>query len=191
MRSYPDGPPPLPQRAIGGFEHLDDPGTGDAVIERRQPLCDTLDEIAELGFERLGLLDAWSPHVARAIAHKQLIEALAVAHLDALVVDLDLFVRLQIVPDQHLLLPPDQGRPDFDRGQPVDIDVRNHVTGEIDGDEGDVHETVQVRFAGRNYGFGLRLDEKIHDGQIMRGEVPEDADVVLEEPQVDPRGIVV
>ena len=46
-------------------------------------------------------------------------------------------------------------------------------------------------FAGRDDGFRFSLDEEVDDRQIVRRQIPDDADVVLEEPEVDPRGIVV
>ncbi len=38
---------------------------------------------------------------------------------------------------------------------------------------------------------GLASDQVIHDGEVVRGEVPDDVDIVLEEAEVDARGIVI
>src|SRR2546425_480761 len=154
-------------------------------------LRDTLDEMIELDLERLGLLDSGRPHVARAVAHQQFIEAVPVVHLDASVVHLDLFVGLHIVPDQHFLLAADQRRPDLDRGEPVDVDVCDRVAGEVNGDERDIDESVEVRLAGRADGLRLLADEEVHDRQIMRRQIPYDTHVVLEETEVDPCGVVI
>ena len=112
-------------------------------------------------------------------------------HGDALVVDLELFVGLEVVPDEHPLLAPDQRRSDLHRRQPVDVDVRDGVPREIDGDVGDVHETVQVGLAGRDDRFRLAVDQKIHDGKVVGGEIPHDAHIVLKQPEVDPCRVVV
>ena len=65
------------------------------------------------------------------------------------------------------------------------------VAREVDGEVRNVHEAIQVGLAGRDDGLGLRLDEKVHDRQIVRRQIPDHADVVLEEPQVDPCRVVV
>ena len=44
---------------------------------------------------------------------------------------------------------------------------------------------------GDDHTLRLLADEEIHDRQIVRCEVPDDADVVLEEPEVDPGGVVI
>src|SRR5438874_8050335 len=153
--------------------------------------CNAVDEITELDLERFSLLHAGGPHVARAIAHQQVVDTGPVLLLDALVVYLDLFVGLEIVPHQHLFLAADQRRADLDGREPVDVDVGDRVAREVDGEIRNVHEAIQVGLAGRDDGFGLRLDEKVHDRQIVRRQIPDHADVVLEESQVDPCRIVV
>ena len=50
---------------------------------------------------------------------------------------------------------------------------------------------VQVRFAGRHHRLGLRLDQIIHDREIVRRQVPDDIHVVLEQPEVHASGVVV
>ena len=69
--------------------------------------------------------------------------------------------------------------------------MRDGVTREVDGEERHVHEPVEVRLPGRDNRFRLLRDEKAHDREIVGCEVPHDAHVVLEEPQVDPRRVVV
>jgi hypothetical protein len=60
--------------------------------------------------------------------------------------------------------------------------VRNDLLGEIDGHEGHILVAVQVPLPGCNHGLGAGLDEIVHDGQVMRRQVPKNVDVVLEEP---------
>ena len=50
---------------------------------------------------------------------------------------------------------------------------------------------VQVCLAGGDDSLGFLVDEIVHDGQIMRREIPNHIDVVLEQAQIDPRGIVI
>ncbi len=45
--------------------------------------------------------------------------------------------------------------------------------------------------AGGDDRFGLLADDVVHDRQIVRREVPHDADVVLEEPEIDARRVEV
>ena len=122
---------------------------------------------------------------------EQVVDALDFGDGDTLVVDLDLFVGLEVIPHQHLVAAADQRVPHLDRRQPVDVEMRDHVAGEIDGDERHVGEVVQVAAAGRDHRIRFLDDQVIHDRQVVRGQVPQDADVVLKQPEVDARGIVV
>ena len=90
-------------------------------------LENAVDEISELELQRLGGVHFGRPHIARPIADQQIVDALAVGDLDALVVHLDLLVGLEVVPDEHLVAAANQRRPDLDRRQPVDVDVRGDV----------------------------------------------------------------
>src|SRR5689334_10916659 len=58
----------LAERLLGGFEEPDDPQTGHAVVHRRAVVDDAVDEVIELGLERLGLLHLRRPHVAGPVA---------------------------------------------------------------------------------------------------------------------------
>src|SRR5207249_8098668 len=69
--------------------------------------------------------------------------------------------------------------------------MRDRVAWKIDGDKCNVRMTVEMGFAGRAHGVRLLLNEKVHDGEIVGRQIPDDADVVLKEPEVNPRGIVV
>ena len=46
-------------------------------------------------------------------------------------------------------------------------------------------------FAGCHDRFRLAFDDMVHDGQVVRRKIPNDADVVLEQPQIDAQRIVV
>src|SRR5438309_1599577 len=105
--------------------------------------------------------------------------------------NLDFFVRLQVIPHQHLLFAANQRGADLDRRQPVHIDVGNNLVRKIEGHESHVFETVEVSLPSGHDGLRSLLDQVIHDRQVMRGEVADYIDVVLEQAKVHPRGIVV
>jgi hypothetical protein len=77
-------------------------------------------------------------------------------HGDALVVDLDLLARLQVVVDDHLAAAADQGAADLDRRQPVDVEVGDQAVFEEEGEEGDVGGlALDVAHPRRGDGAGL------------------------------------
>src|SRR5215472_18914355 len=134
-----------------------------------------------------------SPHVPCPIAHQGLADPLSVSVVDthALVIDADLFIGNEVVPNQHLLLAANQRGPDLYGGKPVHVDVGDDVLWEIDGHERNVFDAVQVLLAGGDNGFRLLLDQVIHDREVVRRQVPNNAHVVLKQAQVDAQRIVV
>ena len=72
---------------------------------------------------------AAEPTYRLTVAHQQIVDTFAAGDLHALVVDLELFVGLEIVPDQHPLLAADQRGPHLHRREPVHIDMRDHIVG--------------------------------------------------------------
>src|SRR5262249_55984197 len=108
-----------------------------------------------------------------------------VRELDALVVDLDLLARLEVVVHDHAPAPPDQGPAHLDRGQPVHVDVGDQVRLEEQGQgRGGRGWAGHVAQAGGRHRLGVWREHVIHDGQVVHGEVPDHVDVVLEEPEV-------
>ena len=181
-----------------GFQDADHPQPGVAVGQRCPALLDARDELLQLDAERLGDLQLGRPHVPGTVADEHLILRLAVlrrraVHRDALVVDLDLLARLQIVVDDHLAASADQCPPHLDRRQPVHVDMRDQVGGEEHGQIGDVLRLAgEVRQAGRRDRHRLLTGEDVvHDRQVVDGQVPDHVDIVLEEAEVDPRRVVV
>ena len=69
--------------------------------------------------------------------------------------------------------------------------MRNDVLRKIERHKSHIFVAVEVALAGRNDRLRLALDKIVHDRQIVRSEIPQHIDVVLEEAQIDPRGIVV
>src|SRR5882672_2541285 len=100
---------------LRGFEQPHHAQARRAVVDGRLVLHHAIEEIPELDLQRFGRIDLRRPDVAGAIADEQVVESLAVGDVDALVVHPDLLVRLQVVPDQHLVLAADERGPDLDR----------------------------------------------------------------------------
>src|SRR5437763_1781420 len=75
------------------------------------------------------------PHVTGSITHQHLIPLVAVAVTvltvsvdgNALVVDLDLLARLQVVVDDHLSTAADERPTNLDGRQPVDVQVSDQI----------------------------------------------------------------
>ena len=65
------------------------------------------------------------------------------------------------------------------------------LRGKVDRDERHVGMAVQVVAAGRDDRFRLLADDVVHDRQIVRREVPHDADVVLKQAEVHARRVEV
>src|SRR5690242_4813953 len=160
-----------------------------AVIEGSSIISDAVHEIFELELQSLRLFHSGCPHIPRTVTYQQFIDTLAVRDLYTFVVNLDLLVGLQVIPYEHLLLAADQGRPNFYRREPVDIDVRHYLVWKVHGDECQVCQAIQMRSTRGDDGLGLLLNDVIHDGHIVRSEVPNYVDVMLEEAEVYPRGI--
>src|SRR5688572_16976811 len=75
------------QRLFGRFEQADNAQAGLAVVGGCRPLENAIHEVAKLQRQCFGRLDLWGPHVARPVADEQIVDALAVGDLHALVVD--------------------------------------------------------------------------------------------------------
>src|SRR6185369_10534193 len=84
-----------------------------------------------------------------------------------------------------------EGGAHLDRRQPAHGNVRDHAAREAERDVRHIGEAIEVRAAGREHQLRLGADQVVDDREVVGGEVPDDVDVVLKEPQVDPRGVVV
>src|SRR5579872_894520 len=67
----------------------------------------------------------------------------------------------------------------------------NQLVRKVEGDERDVFMSIQVTLTSGDDGLGTLLDEVVHDRKVMRGQIPDDVDVMLEEAKIHPHGIVV
>ena len=100
IRSYRNGLPSHLQRFLGRFEQLDNAQSRNSVIKRRVVVFNAFNEVFQLDLQRFRLLDLRRPHVSRTIANQQVIHILGAGDLYALVVDLDLLVGFQVIPEQ-------------------------------------------------------------------------------------------
>ena len=89
------------------------------------------------------------------------------------VVKLDLLACLKVVIDNHLPVPTDQRAADFDRGQPVDVDVCDAVVSEEQRKEGSIlglPRNVAVPSSGN--GHRRTIEQKGHYRKVVDRKIP-------------------
>jgi len=146
-----------------------------------------------MGFarQRFDLFQTRNPEVAGAIADPQIMIAAGIGTLDAFVIDFDFFVGFKIVPNQHFLFGPDQCASYLYRREPVDVEVGNYFVRKVNCDESDVFDSADMLFAGRDNRFGLSCNQIVHDGKVVRRQVPDHIGIMLEQAEIDACGIVI
>src|SRR5579883_796100 len=181
-------------RAGGCFKHAHHTQTGITIRQRSRPVLDGIGKVLRFDAQSFGDVELRAEHIARAVGDQLFVNRLGatVAHRDAFVVKLDLFARLQIVVDDHLSAAADQRLANFDRREPVDVEVgdqRAVVKGGYVGDVfgGALHMT---NAGGRNRDRELGQNV-LHDREVMHGQIPDYVYVVLEESEIDADRIVV
>src|ERR1043166_5366094 len=183
-------PPAVVDRLLRGFEQADDSQAGLAVGDGRARVLYRIQELGADVVQRLGRVELRNPHVAGAVADQSLVGLLFVAAAfvagDALVVDANLLGRLDVVVDDHAAAAGDERAADFDGREPVEVEVGDQRVVEAELHVGDVLKArLDVATAGRHQRCGLAPDDVIHDGEVVRGQVPDDVHVVLEQAEVD------
>src|SRR5579883_1512559 len=181
----------LSQRAVGGFEHSHDAQTGHTVVEGPLIAANALHKVGGLKLQSFDLFDIGRPHVAGAVFDELLVHGLSSAHLNAAIVDFQLFVRLEVVPDEHFLFAAQEGRAHFYGREPIHADVADEIVRIIDRQIGDIGVAVEVAFAGGDESLRLLADDVVHYREIVWREVPDHIHVVLKQAEIDPRGVVV
>ena len=141
-------------------------------------------------------VEARNPHVAGAVAHQGLVGLLLVRPVlvtgDALVVDAHLLGRLDVVVDDHAAAAGDERAADFDGREPVEVEVCDQRVVEAQLDVCDVLDAgFNVATARSRQRRGRAPDDVVHDREVVRGQVPDDVDVALEEAEVDSDGVEV
>ena len=157
----------IAKRFVCGLQHLNDAQPGVPVIDWRLIFENALVEISEFEFECFRVLNLRRQHVARAVANEQIIDTLAVVHVYAAVIDLDLLVGFEVVPHQHLLITANQRSANLYRRKPVYVDVRNQLVRVVNGNVGNVLNAVDVFLSGCDDCFGLIREQVVHDGQVV------------------------
>src|ERR1043165_5260867 len=189
-------PPAVVDRLLRGFEQADDSQAGLAVEDGRARVLYRIQELGADVVQRLGRVELGNPHVAGAVADQSLVGLLFVAAAfvagDALVVDANLLGRLDVVVDDHAAAAGDERAAGFEGREPVEGEVGDQRVVEAELHVGDVLKArLDVATAGRHQRCGLAPDDVIHDGEVVRGQVPDDVNVVLEESEVDADGVEV
>ena len=155
-------------------------------------LADAGGELADHHPERLALVQGRRPGVAEPVVHRRrtpvgLVDGL-LDEVHAAVVDAEPLLRVQVVPDQGPLAAADHHLADLGRAEPVDVDVRHGAVGQGQGQVADagLAGAERVRALGgdaeRRQPAG---QDVVEDRQVVRGQVPEDVDVGLDQPEVD------
>lgn len=111
---------------------------------------------------------------------------------DSAVIDFDFFVSVQIVVDESLLASADEEAADFDGAEPIDVEGGEESVSEVEVEVSDVFDaTGALCVAGTEGGeaSGESADEEVDNGEVMRCEVPDDVDVMLEESEVNTNAV--
>ena len=132
-------------------------------------------------------------HVAGAIADAHFLDLLRVfGEADALVVDLDLLGRLEIVVGDHLLAAAEQDLAHLDRRQPAHVDVRD---GARIVEERDVREILgrarEMVDAARRDRDRMLAEQVVEDREVVHGEIGDHVHVALEQAEVHADRVVV
>src|SRR5262249_8997761 len=117
------------------LEQANDPITSIAIADRRALLGDRVDEFVCHKLQGFRGIEVGSEHIAIPVARENSFSMLRIlVDCDPLVIDPHLFRRFHVVVDNHLFRAAQQGRAHFDRRQPVQVKVSNHLTVEMSGD---------------------------------------------------------
>ena len=136
-----------------------------------------------LELERLGDVDARAVDVAGSVAAAQL---LARELVHALVVQLHLLDRLDVVVHDHLSGADDRHRAQLARREPGKMRVRDRARWEADHEEDHILDLrLHEARAGGLDPRRLLVEPVQRDRDVVRTEVPQDVDVELVEPEVD------
>src|SRR5262249_40997589 len=105
---------------------------------------------------------------------------------DAPVVNLDWFPEVKVVVNQSLFAAADDEVPHLDRAQPVDMKGSEQAVAEIQVEVSHVFLVGPGMTASHGrHAAGQAAQQKIDNGQIVRGQVPEHVDIVLQQAEVD------
>ncbi len=177
---------------IGGLQQPDDADAGGGVGERRAARGNRVGELLRDERQRFAPIEFWRVHVAGTIRHQNLAACLVVVdaeigvEIDAFVVDADLLAGIGVVVNQHALTAAEQHLSDFDRREPVHMKVREETAVKVHRDVRHVF-AIEAGEGGAVCGDrdGPGVDQVVHDRQIVRGQIPDDVAVLLEQSEID------
>ncbi len=152
---------------------------------------DATHEVLALHIERLLEGHVWNLDPSVPILQVELVELVClVRSVNALVVDANLLAVRNVVAYYHLLAADDGHPAHLARVEPAEVDVCEDVVREAHLDVRD------IVYAGAHAGASARADrdrvslQHVHQyGEVVRRQVPEDVDIVLEQAQVEPRRV--
>ena len=139
---------------------------------------------AQLQRERLGCLHTRREDVARAVAQTVFAEGLRIGDVDARVEETHRLGARVVV--HHHALGPDDGRAaEFARREPGELHVRDGASGICEMDKGDVRRVRDDAPAARRRDTSRVATEPVaQDRNVVRAEIPDDADVGLVQAEV-------
>src|SRR5580704_9084977 len=150
------------------------------------PGPDGADEVAELQAQRLIGVDLGRGDVAAAIGQMVFAESGRITVDDAAIEDPQR-LGCPIVVGDHPLATDEDGPAQLARRQPAQLDVGNDAGCEIHGDEGHVCDSLDDRVAPDRADRGRKLAQPIQkDREVVRAQVPDNAHILLMEPEVHP-----
>src|SRR5207302_9971327 len=96
------------------------------------------------------------------------------------------FSRFDIVIEHHFAAAGDKRPANLDRRQPIEMKVRDKLVVKMHDQVSDVFDALfDMTTAERAQPHGLSADQVIHDGKIVRRQVPEHIYVALKQSQIN------
>ncbi len=174
------------QRPVDRLDRAEDVDRELGRGPQRRSVEDRRAEVLHLERQGLDRVDLRRDDVARPVRELVLAERLRVGDARARVEDLDRLVA-RVVVDDHLLGADDRRPAQLARREPRELDVGDRPGREAQVDERDVGGSGDDAGARQGRDLGRRLAEPVaEDREVVRGQVPDDADVRLVQAEVDP-----
>src|SRR5262249_24659241 len=172
---------------LGGLENAHHAEPGLAVGYRPLAGSNAINKVSDDILQWLGLLHMGRPDIAGAVANEHAAPSFRLlGNADAPVVNLDRLPEVEVVINEAFFAAADDEVPHLDRAMPVDMKGSEQAVAEIQVEISDVL-LVGPGMAASHGRHAARqtAQQKIDNGQIVRGQVPEHVDIVLHQAQVD------
>ena len=146
------------ERLFRRFQNPHDAQTSLPIVEGFTAVLDAIQEISGFELKRLQFLHLRRPHIAASITDQKLVNPEFCLYISAFVIHPYFFSRIQIIPYQHLLLTPNERRAHLNRREPIDVDVREYIIGEIHRQMRNIFQAVHMCAARRHHQIRLQPD---------------------------------